>query len=125
MFSRQNISCLELLIVLFVSLLVGALFLKGAMLLGENFKDSGISITFEEDKPLQEGIVVDKDYTEGYSYVVTTYIGSAPIFTPVNVSASYRMKISGEVNGEKVEKKIYVSEEEYNSYKVGDTYKFK
>ena len=125
MFSRQNISCLELLIVLFVSLLVGALFLKGAMLLGENFKDSGISITFEEDKPLQEGIVVDKDYTEGYSYVVTTYIGSAPIFTPVNVSASYRMKISGEVNGEKVEKKIYVSEEEYNSYEIGDTYKSK
>ena len=91
MFSRQNISCLELLIDLFVSLLVGALFLKGAIFLGENFKDSSISITFEEDKPLQEGIVVDKDYTEGYSYVVTTYIGSAPIFTPVNVSASYRL----------------------------------
>ena len=125
MFSRQNISCLELIIVLFVSLLVGVLFLKGAIFLGENFKDSGISITFEEDKPLQERIVVDKDYTEGYSYVVTTYIGSDPIFTPVNVSASYRMKISGEVNGNKVEKTIYVSEEEYNSYKVGDTYKFK
>lgn len=125
MFSRRNVSCLELIIVLLIFLLVGVLFLKGARSFSENLKDSGISITFEEDEPLQEGLVVDKDYTEGYSYFTTTYVGAAPIFTPVHVSASYRIKISGEVNGKKVEKKIYVSKEEYDSYEVGDTYKFK
>ena len=125
MFSRQNISCLELIIVLFVSLLVGALFLKGAILLGENFKDSGISITFEDDEPLQEGIVYDKQRTQSYSYTSTVYIGNAPVIIPTYVPGSTSLIIECEVNGEKVKKTVDVSEEEYNSYKVGDTYKVK
>lgn len=125
MFSRQNVSCLELIIVLLVSLLVGVLFLKGAILLGENFKDSGISITFEEDEPLQEGIVVDKQRTQSYSYTSTVYIGNAPVIIPTYVPGYTSLTIEGEVNGEKVKKTVDVSEEEYDSYEVGDTYKVK
>lgn len=125
MFSRQNISCLELLIVLFVSLLVGALLLKGAILLGENFKDSGISITFEEDEPLQQGIVAEKTHTNGYTYYQTSYVNKVPITTPYRFPAFYKLKLTIEENGTKTEKTIYVSKEEYDSYEVGDTYKFK
>lgn len=124
MFSRQNISFLDLIIVLFVSLLVGALFLKGAMLLRENFPED-YDRQSQVENSMKEGIVVDKQRVQSYSYTSTVYIGNAPVIIPTYVSGYTSLTIEGEVNGEKVKKTVDVSEEEYNSYKVGDTYKFK
>ena len=124
MFSRQNISCLELIIVLFVSLLVGALFLKGLMLVRDHFPEDS-SRQSQVDSSLKEGIVVDKHRTQSYSYTSTVYIGNAPVIIPTYVPGYTSLTIEGEVNGEKVKKTVDVSEEEYDSYKVGDTYKFK
>ena len=124
MFSRQNISFLDLIIVLFVSLLVGALFLKGAMLLRENFPED-YARQSQVENSMKEGIVVDKQRVQSYSYTSTVYIGNAPVIIPIYVPGYTSLTIEGEVNGEKVKKTINVSEEEYDSYKVGDTYKFK
>ena len=124
MFSRQNISFLDLVIVLFVSLLVGALFLKCAMLLRENFPE-GYACQSQTSSSMKEGIVVDKQLTQSHSYTSTVYIGNAPVIIPTYVPGYTSLTIEGEVNGEKVKKTVNASEEEYNSYKVGDTYKFK
>lgn len=124
MFSRQNISFLDLIIVLFVSLLVGALFLKGAMLLRENFPED-YDRQSQVENSMKEGIVVDKQLTQSYSYTSTVYIGNAPVIIPIYVPGYTSLTIEVEVNGEKVKKTVNVSEEEYDSYKVGDTYKFK
>ena len=124
MFSRQNISFLDLIIVLFVSLLVGALFLKGAMLLRENFPED-YARQSQVENSMKEGIVVDKQRVQSYSYTSTVYIGNAPVIIPTYVPGYTSLTIEGEVNGEKVKKTVNVSEEEYDSYKVGDTYKFK
>lgn len=124
MFSRQNISFLDLIIVLFVSLLVGALFLKGAMLLRENFPED-YARQSQVENSMKEGIVVDKQRVQSYSYTSTVYIGNAPVIIPTYVPGYTSLTIEVEVNGEKVKKTVNVSEEEYDSYKVGDTYKFK
>ena len=124
MFSRQNISFLDLIIVLFVSLLVGALFLKGAMLLRENFPED-YARQSQTSNSMKEGIVVDKQRVQSYSYTSTVYIGNAPVIIPTYVPGYTSLTIESEVIGEKVKKTVNVSEEEYNSYKVGDTYKFK
>ena len=124
MFSRQNISFLDLIIVLFVSLLVGALFLKGAMLLRENFPE-GYARQSQTSSSMKDGIIVDKQRVQSYSYTSTVYIGNAPVIIPTYVPGHTSLTIEGEVNSEKVKKTVNVSEEEYNSYKVGDTYKFK
>ena len=123
MFSRQNISFLDLIIVLFVSLLVGALFLKGAMLLRENFPED-YARQSQVENSMKEGIVVDKQRVQSYSYTSTVYIGNAPVIIPTYVPGYTSLTIESEVNGEKVKKTVNVSEEEYDSYKVGDTYKF-
>ena len=124
MFSRQNISFLDLIIVLFVSLLVGVLFLKGAMLLRENFPED-YARQSQVENSMKEGIVVDKQRVQSYSYTSTVYVGNAPVIIPTYVPGFTSLTVEGEVNGEKVKKTVNVSEEEYNSYKVGDTYKFK
>ena len=124
MFSRQNISFLDLIIVLFVSLLVGALFLKGAMLLRENFPE-GYARQSQTSSSMKEGIVVDKQRLQSYSYTSTVYIGNAPVIMPIYVPGYTSLTIEGEVNDEKVKKTVNVSEEEYDSYKVGDTYTFR
>ena len=124
MLSRQNISFLDLIIVLFVSLLVGSLFLKGAMLLRENFPE-GYARQSQTSSSIKEGIIVDKQRVQSYSYTSTVYIGNAPMMIPTYVPGYTSLTIEGEVNSEKVKKTVNVSEEEYNSYKVGDTYTFK
>ena len=124
MLSRQNISCLELIIVLFVSLLVGALFLKGLMLVRDHFPEDS-SRQSQVSSSMKEGIVVDKQRTQSYSYTSTVYIDNAPVIIPTYVPDYASLTIEGEVNGEKVKKTVDVSEEEYNSYEVGDTYKVK
>lgn len=124
MFSRQNISCLELIIALLVSLLVGALFLKGLMLARDHFPEDS-SRQSQVSSSMKEGIVVDKQRTQSYSYTSTVYIGNAPVIIPTYVPGYTSLTIEGEVNGEKVKKTVDVSEEEYDSYKVGDTYKVK
>ena len=123
MFSRQNISFSELIIVLLVSLLVGALFLKGAMLLRENFPEDYARQS--QVSSMKEGIIVDKQRVQSYSYTSTVYVGNTPMMIPTYVPGYTSLTIEGEVNGAKTEKTIYVSKEEYDSYEVGDTYKFK
>ena len=86
MFSRQNISCLELLIVLFVSLLVGVLLLKSVIVLRHHFPE-GYARQSQVDSSLKEGIVVDKQRTQSYSYISTVYIGNAPVIIPLYLSS--------------------------------------
>lgn len=84
MFSRQNISCLELIIVLFVSLLVGALFLKGLMLVRDHFPEDS-SRQSQVSSSMKEGIVIDKYGFDGYTYFMTTYVNDVPITTPTYI----------------------------------------
>ena len=74
---------------------------------------------------VQQGIVAAKDHTEGYTYYKTSYVNKVPITMPHIVPALYTMTITIEENNEKIEKTVDVSEEDYNSYEIGDTYTFK
>lgn len=124
MFSRQNISFLELIIVLLVSLLVGALFLKAAIVVRDHFPE-GYASQSQTSSSMKEGIVVDKQRVQSYSYTSTVYIGNAPVIIPTYVPGYTSLTIEGEKNGNKIKKTVNISEEEFDSYKVGDTYKFK
>ena len=124
MFSRQDSSLLEQIIVILISLLASVLLLKGVMLFREPFEEDS-NRQSKVVSSLKKGIVVDKQHTQSYSYTSTVYIGNAPVIIPTYVPGYTSLTIEGEVNGEKVKKTVDVSEEEYNSYKVGDTYKSK
>ena len=93
----------------------------GAMLL----KEANLRLRTNEDNSVMEGIVAEKNHSEGYTYYKTSYVNKVPVTMPHIVPALYKIKIPIEENGEKTEKTIYVSKEEYNSYKVGDTYESK
>lgn len=124
MFSRQDSSLLDWIIAILIALLVGVLFLKGVIVLRNHFPE-GYARQSQVDSLLKEGIVVDKQRTQSYSYTSTVYIGNAPVIIPTYVPGYTSLTIEGEVNGEKVKKTVDVSEEEYHSYEIGDTYKVK
>jgi hypothetical protein len=124
MFSRQDSSLLDWIIAILIALLVSVLFLKGVIVLRHHFPE-GYARQSQVDSSLKEGIVVDKQRTQSYSYLSTVYIGNAPVIIPTYVPGYTSLTIEGEVNGEKVKKTVDVSEEEYHSYEVGDTYKVK
>lgn len=63
------------------------------------------SIVSNEHNKIDSGIVIDKDYwSKG---------GACP---------SYALTIKGEKNGKTVEYRFHCSEEEYDSYDIGDKY---
>lgn len=81
---------------------------------------SGIA---NESNRITEGIIVDKDYTAPYSSITYHTINgnSYPVsrYHPEN----FQFKIKGDKNSKTVEYVFDVTENEYNSYNVGDYYK--
>lgn len=68
---------------------------------------------------IDEGIIVDKQYTAEYSHYSTDRNGGHFYRTP----ASYSFTIEGEKDGEIVRYTFDVTKEEYDRYKIGDYYK--
>lgn len=71
---------------------------------------------------IKSGTVTDKEYKPAYTSTIFTRIGNVTVPYNIHHSAKYEIKLSGEENGEKVTRWIYVSEETYNSYNIGDYY---
>lgn len=71
---------------------------------------------------IKSGTVTDKEYNPAYTSTIFTRIGNVTVPHNIHHSAKYEIKLSGEENGEKVTGWIYVSEETYNSYNIGDYY---
>lgn len=72
---------------------------------------------------IESGTVIDKDYKSAYTS--TTYIRTGNgIMMPYSThhDAKYKLNLSGEEDGEPVTDWIYVSEETYKSYNIGDCY---
>ena len=107
--------------------IVGTIAIVGsaAMLGAKLIEEANLRLRPSEVILVREGIVTAKDHTEGYTYYKTSYVNKVPITMPHIVPALYTMTISIEDNDEKTEKTVDVSEEEYKSYEIGDTYKFK
>lgn len=68
---------------------------------------------------IDEGIIVDKQYTAEYSHYSSDKNGGHFYRTP----ASYSFTIEGEKDGETVRYTFSVTKEEYDQYKIGDYYK--
>jgi hypothetical protein len=79
----------------------------------------------QKSETMKEGLVIEKNHKNSSTYFVTNYIDNVPILAPITDPERFILTIYGKENGKKIEKKIDVSEKEYNSFKVGDTYKFK
>lgn len=74
---------------------------------------------------MKECLVVEKNHKNSSTYFVTNYVCNVPVSTPITDPERFILTIYGKENGKKIEKEIDVSEKEYHSFKVGDTYKFK
>lgn len=74
---------------------------------------------------MKEGIVIEKEHKDASTYFVTNYVDNVPVSTPITDRERFILTIYGKENGKKIEKEVEVSEKEYNSFKIGDTYKFK
>ena len=86
----------------------------------------GLAIYSESIAPTK-GVVVDKDYTSGYSYTTyeTMYKNSESIQVPVQKyrEAEYKITIKGtNKKGEEMKYTFEVSPEEYETIQLGDTY---
>lgn len=79
----------------------------------------------QKSETMKEGLVIEKNHKNSSTYFVTNYIDNVPILAPITDPERFILTIYGKENGKKIEKKIDVSEKEYNSFNVGDTYKFK
>lgn len=112
---------IECLRVIFIIVQIVAFTAIGAILL----KEANLRLRPNEVISAREGIVSEKTRTEGYTYYKTSYVNKVPITMPHIVTALYKIKLTIEENSDKTEKTIYVSKEEYDSYKIGDTYKSK
>ncbi len=82
-----------------------------------------ISNAINTSNKIDEGVIVDKNYSA--SYVLYTYSDSknTTIRIPYTVLESYSFTIRGEKNGESVEYTFSVTEDEYPQYNIGDYYK--
>ena len=67
-----------------------------------------------EHNKIDSGIVIDKRHTRAHT--------TPTRFGMIRHSESYKLTIKGEKNGKTVEYTFDVSEEEYDSYDVGDKY---
>lgn len=72
---------------------------------------------------IESGTVIDKEYEPEYTSTMYVRVGDN-VMVPCSThhDAKYEIKLSGEENGEKVTCWIYVSEETYKSYNIGDYY---
>ena len=73
---------------------------------------------------MKEGIVIKKEHKDSSTFHSISDISGTMTTTLISLPEHFYLKIYGKENGEKIEKSIEVSEKEYNSFKVGDTYKF-
>lgn len=71
-----------------------------------------------EQNAIDSGIIVDKNMTPGGTYYNSSKHGGHLQSYP----ASYSFTIRGEKNGEMVQYTFNISEDEYNSYKIGEEY---
>ena len=86
----------------------------------------GVAIYTESIAPTK-GVVVDKDYTRGYSYTTreTVYKNGESIQVPVQkyVGTEYKITIKGlNKNEEMMKYSFEVAPEEYETIQLGDTY---
>ncbi len=75
-----------------------------------------VLVISNENNEISEGIVVDRDYTAGYTTIGTN--NSPPVYHPSRCT----LTISGTKNGEEVEYTFEVPESEYVLYNIGDHY---
>ena len=64
------------------------------------------------------GVIVDTDYDSGYTYFSSSKNGGYMQSYP----DTYTFTIEGEKDGKTVRYSFEVTEQEYNSYKIGDWY---
>lgn len=74
---------------------------------------------------MKEGIVIEKEHKDASTFYSTSDVGGTIVTTPISSPEHFYLTIYGKENGKKIEKSVEVSEKEYDSFKVGDTYKFK
>lgn len=90
-----------------------------------DYSDTIVRKEQQKHEMMKEGLVVEKNHKDSSTYFVTNYAGNVPVSTPITDPERFILTIYGKENGKKIEKEIDVSEKEYHSFKVGDTYKFK
>ena len=73
---------------------------------------------------MKEGIVIEKEHKDASTFYSTSDVGGTIVTTPITEPERFILTVYGKENGKKIEKEVEVSEKEYNSFKVGDTYKF-
>ncbi len=73
-----------------------------------------------ENNRISEGIIVDKQISEGYTYANLSKQGGGDYRV---YPKEYLFQIEGEKDGETVRYWTNVSAEEYDRYKVGDFYR--
>lgn len=71
-----------------------------------------------EMNAITNGIIVDRDYTAGY----TSYSSNKSSGHMYSYPPTYRFTIEGEKGGKTVQYTFEVTEEEYHRYKIGDWY---
>ena len=76
-------------------------------------------IVKNESNRISEGIVIDKHYTSGY----TRYNGDDKSRSLISEPPQYHLLLSGNKNGKTVEYWCEVTEDEYNSVKIGEFFK--
>lgn len=77
---------------------------------------------YNESNHLNEGLVIDKDYSPAYMNTHTVHTGKNVVATPQYHAASYSIRLQGEKDGETVTYWKSVTEREYHEVDVGDYY---
>lgn len=80
-------------------------------------------IKVREDFGTEEGIVIEKKYTEAHISIFCTYVGRVMIPHRINYPEKYQLHISKNINGEKKTLWVTVSKEIYNNLEIEDYYK--
>ena len=81
-----------------------------------------VSVSNEMNR-IDAGIIVDKTYTPAHNVTHIQRSGNVSIPITRHADASYTFTIEREKDGKTVQYCFAVTEEEYNSYKIGDYYK--
>lgn len=123
--SKTLCSKIDYLICMLYILVTIIIVVSSAVFGAKLIEEANLRLRSDEVNSAREGIVSNKDHSEGYTYYTTSYVNKTPITMPHIVPALYHMTITIEDNDEKTEKTVDVSEEEYNSYEIGSTYKFR
>ena len=69
-----------------------------------------------------EGTITDKEHTTAYTTIQVVYTGKTFISYPVHHPEEWRLVVEYDIDGKKKTTSYSVTEEEYNTYKIGDMY---